>query len=217
MGINRTVVAGPYTAAAANNIAQSQSPGAGAITINGSLATGGVATLDQPRRVTIAPGGADSGITYTVVGTNRTGNAISETVQGVNNPSTVTTTQDFKTVTAVTHTGTVAGTVTVGTSAIGSSQWFAIDTNADPINVGIAVVVSGTINYTVEYTYDDPNVIALPTVFNISGGSLTAKTATADSQPNSFNFPCWGIRLTVNSSTSPATATMTIQQAGPYH
>src|SRR5215475_2867732 len=221
MGIVRTAVAGLYTAAVATAVSASQSPGAGAILINGTLASGGVATLDQPRRVVIAPGGADSGITFTVTGANRTGNVISETVQGVNNPSTVATQNDFKTVTAVTHTGSVASTITIGTTTapVASSQWFAVDTNADPISIGIAVVVSGTINYTVEYTYDDVNAIypATPTLFNISGGSLTAKATTADSQANPFNFPCWGIRLTINSSTSPGTATMTIEQAGPYH
>src|SRR5262245_41979784 len=112
-----------FTAASATAVCASQSPGAGAITINGTSASGGVATLAAARRILITPGGADSGITFTVIGTSRGGQALSETVQGVNNPSTATTTQDFKTVTSITHTGTVASTLTVGTSGIGSGRW----------------------------------------------------------------------------------------------
>jgi len=208
------------TAAAANNICASQSPGAGAILINGTLASGGVATLDMARRVLISPGGADSGITFTVIGTNRTGSVISETVQGVNNPSTVTTTQDFKTVTSITHTGTVASTLTVGTvsaTTAASSEWVVLDTASDPMNTGIAVYVTGTANYTVEYTYDDinnPYSATFPTVFNIGSGSLTSKTATADSQANPFNFPIFAVRLTLNSYTAGATVKMSVIQAG---
>lgn len=214
MGLTRTVSLAP-TAAAANNIAQSQSPGAGAITLNGSLVSGGVATLDIPRRVLITPGGADSGITYTVVGTDRYGAALSETVQGVNNPSTVGTTQDFKTVTAVNHSGSVAGTVTVGTSGIVSSDWIVISPIDNPINIGVFVLVSGTVNYTVEYTYDFPTALGtFPTVFNISGGSLTAKAANGDSQANPFNFPIAAIRVTLNSFTNPGNIKMNVIQAG---
>jgi len=220
MAITRQISLGTPAAASANNIAQSQSPGAGAIVLNGSAVSGGVATLDVARRVLITPGGADAGITYTVVGTGRGGQALTETVQGVNNPSTVTTTQDFKTVTAVTHSGSVAGTVTVGTvsaSTAMSSEWVAVDTTRDPINIGIAVFITGTINYTVEYTYDDvtaPFSGTFPTVFNIATGSLTSKAANGDSQANPFNFPVWAVRVTVNSYTAGATLKMIVQQAG---
>src|SRR5215831_12876153 len=216
MGIPRTISLAP-AAASANNIAQSQSPGAGVITLNGSTVSGGVATLDIARRVLITPGGADSGITYTVTGTDRYGVALTETVQGVNNPSTVTTTQDFKTVTAVTHSGSVASTVTVGTvsaSTAASSEWVAITPTANPVNIGIYVLVSGTVSYTVEYTYDDLSAPlgTFPTVFNISGGSLTSKAATADSQANPFNFPISAVRITLNSYTAPGNVKMKVIQ-----
>src|SRR5258707_915484 len=101
--------------ASATNIAASQSPAAGAIVLNGSAVTSGVATLDAARRVIVTSGGNDSAITFTVVGTNRGGNPLSETITG-GNIAAASTTQDFKTVSSVTHTGTVAGTVTVGTN-----------------------------------------------------------------------------------------------------
>lgn len=200
-----------YTAAAANNIAASQSPGSGAITINGSLATGGVATLDAARRVIITSGGNDTGITFTVNGTNRNGNTLTEAVTGASGAA-ATTTQDFATVTSVTHTGSVATTVTVGTSGVGSSQWFAVDWRANPISIGIGVVVSGTINYTVEYTYDNVNTPytgTFPTVFSLT--ALASKAANTDS---SITEPVRALRLTQNSFTNPGTAKMIVLQAG---
>lgn len=200
-----------FTAAAANNIAASQSPAAAAITIDGSLATAGVATLDAARRVLITSGGNDSGITFTVVGTNRNGAALTEAVTG-SNGSTATTTQDFKTVSSVAHTGSVATTVTVGTSGVGSSQWFFVDNCVAPVNLGIGVVVSGTINFTVEYTYDDPNspyTGTFPTLFPIS--ALASKVANTDS---SLSMPAFAVRLTQNSFTNPGTAKIVIIQAG---
>lgn len=197
------------TAAAANNIAQSQSPGAGAITLNGSLVSGGVATLDTPRRILLTSGGNDSGITFTVTGTNQFGNSLTETVTG-GNTTAVPTTQDFKTVTSVTHTGSVAGTLTVGTNGVGSTPWYNLDPFTDTFNVGIGVVVSGTVNFTVQYTYDDANdpyTGTFPTAFDLS--ALASKTANTD---GTLTNPCWGVRLTINSGTG--TAKIVVIQVG---
>jgi hypothetical protein len=198
-------------AAAANNVAASQSPGAGAITLNGSRVSGGVATLDVARRVIVTSGGNDTGITFTVTGTNRSGTPLTETITGASGAA-ASTTQDFKTVTSVTHTGSVATTVTVGTSGVASSQWYYVDREVSPVNLGIAVVVAGTINYTVEYTLDDPNnplTATFPTVFSLL--ALAAQTTTKDS---SITTPITAIRLTQNSFTAPGTATMIVAQAG---
>lgn len=197
----------------ATNIAASQSPGAGAITLNGSTVTAGVATLDIARRVSIASGSNDSGITFTVVGTNRTGNALSETVTGASGAAAATT-QDFATVSAVSHTGSVAGTVTVGTNGVASSSWLVIDRHNNIVNLGVGVVISGTINWTVEYTYDDPNApftSTFPTIF--SQTAMASKASNTDAG-NTFNFPIFAIRLTQNSFSSGATADMIVIQSG---
>ena len=198
-------------AASANNIAQSQSPGAGAITLNGSTVASGVATLDAARRVIVTSGGNDSGITFTVTGKSRTGAALTETITGAN-AGAASTTQDFAAVSSVTHTGTVAGTVTVGTSGVASSAWFVLDHTVTPMNVGIVVTVTGTINFTVEYTYDDPNAPysgTFPTVLSVA--ALAAKTANTD---GSITTPVRAVRLTQNSFTAPGTASMIAIQSG---
>ena len=184
--------------AAANNIATSQSPGSGAITLNGSLVSDGVATLDTPRQVRITSGADDSSITFTVTGTNYSGAPLEETVAGTNG-STSDTTQDFATVTSVTHTGSVTGTLTIGTNTIGSTPWYVTNQENSIAAYGICVVVSGTVNYTVEYTYDDPNdpfTGTFPTTFSLT--ALAAQNATKDS---SISSPVLAIRATVNSGT----------------
>lgn len=196
-------------AASANNIAQSQSPAAGAITLNGSTVVSGVAILDAARRVIITSGGNDSGITFTVIGTDRYGRAQSETVTGAN-AGIATTIRDFLTVSSVTHTGSIAGTVTVGTSAVGSTQPFIMDTMTSPFALGIAcVVVSGSPTYTVEISNDDMSPswdtsATLPTWFAASGFS-----AQTTSQIGSVLFPVTMVRLTNNSGTGSTSMKLT--------
>ena len=114
--------AGPLAAAAANNICLSQTPTAGNLTINGALATSGVATMDNPRRVLITTGADESSRTFTIYGTNWSGNTISETMTG---PVTTTgqSVLDYKTVTRIAISGNAAAALTVGTSGVGGSQW----------------------------------------------------------------------------------------------
>lgn len=200
------------TAAVANAIAASQTPAsAGNLTI-----VGGTAVLDAPRRVLFTPVGAEAtnGTIWTVYGTNRTGSPISEAVAGVNNPTTASTLNDFATVTRIAVNKAQVGAVTVGTSGIASSPWFVVNRSANPIILGVGVTVTGTVNFSVEYTYDDPSAPftgAAPTVF--TQAALAAKTANTDAGLT-FNFPIYAIRLTQNSFTAPATAKMIVIQAG---
>lgn len=198
-----------FAAASANNIATSQSPGAGAITLNGSTVVGGVAILDAARRVLLTSGTSDTGITFTVTGTNFAGNPLTETITG--GATTASTTQDFKTISSVTHTGSVAGTLTIGTSGVGSSPWFYVDRDVNPFDLAIGVTVTGTISFTVEYTYDDPNAPysgTFPTAWSIS--ALSAKAANTDA---TITNPIVAIRLTQNSFGATATAKMIAVQS----
>ena len=93
-------------------------------------------------------------------------------------------------------------------TAAGSTSAAPMDTYGAPFNVGMGVVVSGTVNYTVQHTFD--NVLdstITPTWFNHPVmASLTAN------QDGNYAFPVAAIRLTVNSGTG--TATLNIIQAG---
>ena len=149
-------IVGPLAAADADGICLSQTPlAAGALTLNGALVSGGVAVISPPAQVTITTVADESARTFTIVGTDQSGNAISETIAG---PDTTTGTSvlTYSTVTSVTVDDATADAVTVGSAQSGSSPWVALDPWAFP-QVAIQCGVSGTVNYTVQQTLDNPN------------------------------------------------------------
>lgn len=220
--LSQIVTVGPLVAAAANKICLSQSAaGAQALTLNGSVVSDGVATLDKARRVLITSAGNDTGITFRVTGTNSTGNAIRESVTGASGAA-VATLQDYKTVSDITTSGATAGNVTVGTNGVASSPWVFVSPSLAPVNIALGVVVSGTVNYTIEYTYDNPNTNqntlgsqglgnypTAPTPWQHA--SLRTLTSTTD---GAITFPIAAWRLLLNSQTNPGYATATGTQAG---
>ena len=95
---------------------------------------------------------------------------------------------------------------TVSKTGSGSSSALPMNTNCTPFNVGFGVVVDGTVNYTVEHTFDDP-AVGFTTWF--PHPSIDSK---AIDQDGNYAFPVTGIRVTVNSG--GGTATMNVVQAG---
>jgi hypothetical protein len=173
--------------------------------------------LDVPRRVLLTYGNEASGRTMLLTGTDRYGNPISETlVVPSGGAGTVNSQQDFKTLTsALPLGGGWTANATLGTSGVISSEWKVVDQQVTPTNLGIGVVTVGTVNYTIEYTYDNLNnlpplpVTKIPTVF--SHATIVNKTGNFD---GFFNAPIWAWRLTLNSFTNPGKATATGIQAG---
>lgn len=197
-------------ASVSNGVAQAQSgTAATALTLNGSLVSGGVATLDSggaSRRVLLTPAADESANTFTIVGTDRYGRAQTEVLTGVANPSTTYTLHDFKTVTSIKPTSNTAGNVTFGTNGVGSSDPWIVDAFANPANFGCAVVVTGTVTYTIEESYDD-----LAPAFDLAGNTYTffadpAFSARAVNTNGVLSGPFTMIRLTINSGTGSATA-----------
>jgi hypothetical protein len=102
--------------------------------------------------------------------------------------------------------------VVLSITGVGDSGVYPVDTYISPSNMGLAVVVSGTITYKAQYTFDD--------VF-AKGYSPTAGTSTWFDHPtltgsaslnSNIAYPVTGIRLTTSAGTG--TATLTIIQAG---
>lgn len=145
------------TAAAPTNIALAQALGAaGNLVLNGAAVSGGVATLDSQRLVGITSSGNDLGITFTVYGAMASGQAISETITGTNG-SVAVTTQNFATVTRVSASGAVAGTVSVGTTDTGASPWIIVDNVLLPTQIGFELQeLSGAALATIETTQNSP-------------------------------------------------------------
>lgn len=189
---------GGYAIADADAIATSQTKAsAGDLTLDGALTaqqsvyvaqippevTTRVATLSTSGLVTITSASNDSGITFTVYGTNNSGAAISETITGTNG-STATSTLSFKTVTRVATSGATAGAVEVGTAQSGQTDWIPLDIYTPNQVTNVSVTVSGTINYTVQYTNEDPfdlSITQQAVSHPVAGlvGATTSQTAGA--------------------------------------
>ena len=204
MGTTRTLTKA-LTAASANNIALAQSLGAaGNLTLNGSTVSGGIATLDTARRVLITSVGNDSGKTWTVTGTGGNGVLFSETLAGAN-ATTVQSVNDFATITRISLNAATAGNVTVGTSAVGSTQPWVVDVWANPATFGYQIVVTGTATYNIEGSLDD-----LSPQWDVNNNIETWNTlvdgSTGTSTKGTLNGPATMIRLTVTSGTGTVTA-----------
>jgi len=194
-----------------DGISASASPGAGAIVIGGALASGGVATMPMAQIVSLTSGGNDSGITFTITGTDANGWDISQAVTGANAGVAVSTLY-FKTVTGVTHTGSVATTLTVGVAQANGAVTAMIPANYRAPNYACALGldVTGTITCTVQHTFDDIRDRTLGASLNwMPNSGMTSKTADTD---GNYAFPPMGIRLLVV-PTSTATAKLTIIQS----
>ena len=207
---NNIVFTKSLATASANNIATVQSPGAAALTLNGTAVSGGIATIDTynastnmgiGRRVIITSGGNDTGITWAVTGKNGSGNLVTDTFAGANGGA-AQSNLDFITVTKILPSAAVATTATAGTNGVGSSPWNSWNWYVSPpLNIGIAVeIVSGSVNYTVQYTYDDPNNLLAGSTYALPYNAtiLTAQSTTLDS---SIQLPIIATRLLINSGT----------------
>ena len=149
---------GPYATPSATNIRTASSiAAAGTVTLNGSLVSSGTATLDQPRRVLFTSAGDDSGITFTVTGTDWNNMPASEVLTGANATTTYTV-YDYKTVTSVVASGASAGNVSIGTNAVASSRPVFLDLYADSsIYIQTDTGGSSAITYTIQLSGDNPN------------------------------------------------------------
>lgn len=136
----------------------------GASTGNVSVGHSGVATLDAARRVIITSGGNDTGITFTLSGTDWNNNPISEVITGVSGAA-ASSVLSYKTVTSILTSAAAATTVIVGTNTIADSPPVYFDRLAANSQVAIQVDGTSTPTWTVQQTLNDPTVITnqLPT------------------------------------------------------
>lgn len=95
---------------------------------------------------------------------------------------------------------------TVSKTGVGSSSAIVMNTNVSPFNVGFGVIVSGTVDYTVQHTFDDP-AVGFSTWF--SHPTVAGETTNQD---GNYAFPVTGIKVLVNSGTG--SATLKLVQAG---
>lgn len=207
----------------ANGIAQDQTTaGAGNLTLNGALVSGGVATAAAAQPVSIESAANLSAITFTVTGTDADGNSRSESLAGPN-ATTTTTTGHFATVTQVAVSAAVGTNVEVG--------WLAADGMATPTipmdwkqngflaTAGFNELVDG-MTISGQYSLDDPldsdltpfqdNAWWVNITFDDTG-TTTLAAAVADAV-SSINFPVKAVRFVQTTGTTTATGTVYVIQ-----
>ena len=143
-------------AADPNGIAEDQQlAAAGDLALDGVLVdSDGVAQLGGQRQVIFESAGNIATVVFTITGTNDSGSPVSETVTGIN-ASTVATVLHYATVTQIAADALFASDVEVGTNGVGASQVVPLDQYISPFNVTLGVIITGTVDVTVQYTFAD--------------------------------------------------------------
>lgn len=204
---------GVLATADTDGIAKSQTPLAGGnLTLNGDLVTAGVAVLTiagtGARQVLFTFAGADVGRTLTLYGTDWSGITQSETIAGASSGTSVSVLM-YRTVTRVAVDAAFAGAVEVGTNGVGTSGWVYFDGWAMP-QIAIQCNGTGTVNYTVQQTLDDPlsptNPVTPVNMTWINHPDSNLVGATGDVQGNYAYMPQWA-RIYLNSGTGSVVGT----------
>ena len=110
-------------------------------------------TLDPPCQVTLTAAGDESGVDFIITGTGPSGQTQSETIAGPN-ANTVTSVLTYATITSIN--ADAATTVEAGNAQSGYSAWMPLDIYTPNQVTSISATVSGTIDYSIEYTNEDP-------------------------------------------------------------
>jgi len=94
----------------------------------------------------------------------------------------------------------------ISLTGTGTTAWIPLDYKQAPFNVSVAAVISGTITYDIEHTFDDIFDTAItPTAFKHA--TIVSQSANKD---GNYAFPIRAIR--VNNTAGTGSTTLTILQ-----
>lgn len=222
-----TVSVGPLGASSATNIRTASTGSAGALTFTGSPVTvpgfyvtpngqkiavsTGQALMSAPQQVVITAASNETA-TVTLSGLDGNGNPISEVVQ-LGNAGTYPSVLSYAVLTGAVLSANSAGNLSIGTNGVATTPWVSIDAYGWS-NISIQCNVTGTVNYTVQSTLDDPNdptnPVAVGSMTWVNSSDTNVVGATGTEQTNYFFVPKY-IRCLLNSGSG--TVTMTVIQA----
>jgi len=109
----------------------------------------------SPRKISFTSDGDESGDTYTVVGSDRYGRTITETVTGPN-ATTVYSTYDYSAVTSIATSGAGTGNITIGIADKADTQWIPVEYRIGTAYSVVADQSSGAAYIEIQGTPDDP-------------------------------------------------------------
>lgn len=169
----------------ADGLAAANDSSGSTLTLDGVLTSGGTYTsvdgLAHQLSITDTATIDQSGATFTVTGTDASDHVQTEAITGPGSGATVTSSKYFKTVTSVAiASGAGSGTVNMGTTASGVavSRIIPLDHySTEPATV--QVTVTGTINFDVEVSLEDPYGITDDEDIDwLNDANFTGKTAS---------------------------------------
>ena len=100
----------------------------------------------------------------------------------------------------------MARPTSISKTGTGTSAWVPVDYRQSVTNIGLGVVINGTITYDIEHTFDDiQDATVTPVAFK--NATLTAQTTNKD---GAYNAPIRAIRI--NNTAGTGTTTLTIIQ-----
>lgn len=209
MGGYQKVISLQLPASVANGVCLIQSgSGAGNMTLNGSLVSAGIANLVVAQRVGILSAGNDSGVTFTIYGTDRNGRTQTEALTG-KNADTAISKKDFLTVTTISRSGSTAGNVTIGTVGRGSSAPMIVDRFVNPAEYAAAVSTAGVgTTYSIEESLDDFSPEWDMTVNDATWFQSKDFESQNGNQRGTIKGPICMLRLTIEGGTDLVTATI---------
>lgn len=220
------VSVGPLANASASNIRTASSGVAGALTLNGSLVSTGSSTftptgqprqlvpsgqavLDKPRQILITNAADETGKTVVLTGLNWQGDSISETVTlgGIGTSASV---LSYAVLQSAVLSADSAGTLAIGTNGVADSGWVRLD-DWGFAPIALQCNVTGTVNYTVQSTMDDPNdptnAVAVASMVWIASTDSNVVSATASKTSTFTGVPRY-VRVLLNSGTGSVTMTV---------
>lgn len=159
--------------------------------------------------VSLTSTAALSGITMTVTGLDADGQAQTEAIVGPSN-NTVYGLKYFSRLNTIIFGSTLgANTMSVGIKDVSVSQTIPVNYLQVAFNLTEMVDVSGTINFTLQYTEQDIYAAAPSTLTWFNHATIASKTADIDGVTTS---PIRAVRLLVNSLTAGAAISLTLLQ-----
>ena len=198
------IVTTSFPVADGNYLATAQTPlAAGFLTLAAN-------SIVPARYVTITSVGNDSARTFTIVGVGPNNETQTENVTGAN-AGAATSTKTYSYVESIYVDDATAAAVEAGVTQSGYSQWIPLDIYNPNQVTTISASVSGTVNYSIEYTNEDPfdhsfvhQVVPHPA----SGGAFTNAST---SQTHFTTTLMRAVRYKINSGSGSIRLTITQQ------
>ena len=182
---------------------------AGKLLLNGHLSVSNNPVVNlwpMERTITLTSANNLSAVNFTIKGTFN-GVITSEVLAGPNN-NTVNSVNFYDSIISITTNAAVNG-VSSGIGNTGSTSYYIHDYNKYFFNISFNIIVTGTINYTLDGVLVNPNVTSPTTgAFNLGVNTTNATT----NQFLSFVYPIAASYILINSSVGNATLTEEILQ-----